>query len=67
MKLVLGIVIGLVYLGLTAAAYLRAAEGWRTGYPDLGFWWAVIGTFLLIAALGAVGGTWIHTRRREGR
>jgi hypothetical protein len=33
--------------------------------PDVVLWWSVIGVFLAIAAMGAVGGTLIHTRSRE--
>ncbi len=65
MKLAIGIVIGVLYLVLAALAYLRSAGGWEAGHPDIGFWWIVIGTFLLIAGGAAGVGTWIHTRRRE--
>lgn len=54
--------VGVVYLGIAFGAFARASAGWRDGYADIGFWWTVIGAFLTIAALGALVGTWIHTR-----
>lgn len=62
MKLAIGLLVGLVYVFISFLAYRNSAAGWNAGHADLGFWWAVIGTFLAIAALGALVGTWIHTR-----
>ncbi|NIP60995.1 MAG: hypothetical protein GWM92_21265 [Gemmatimonadetes bacterium] len=62
MKLAAGILIGLFYLFIAWGAYRRSAAGWDQGHSDLGFWWAVIGSFLAIAALGALVGTWRHIR-----
>lgn len=56
--------VGVVYLGIAFAAFARASAGWQAGHADIGFWWTVIGAFLTIAALGALVGTWIHTRPR---
>jgi len=62
MKLVAGMAVGLFYFVIAFGSYRRAAEGWAEGHGDLGFWWAVIGSFLAIAALVAVVGTWRHVR-----
>ena len=65
MSRIFGFVVGLVWLAFAAYAFARSSEGWTAGNSDLGFWWAVIGSFLTIAAGAAVVGTWIHTQRRE--
>ena len=65
MKRILGMGVGVVYLGIAFGAYRNAGAGWASGYPDLGFWWTVIATLLGIAGLGALIGTWIHTRSTE--
>ena len=62
MKRIVGIGIGIVYLGISALTLRTAAVGWQAGHSDLGFWWSVIAALLAIAGLGAVIGTWIHTR-----
>ncbi len=62
MKLAAGMLVGIFYLFITWQAFQRSSAGWETGQPDIGFWWAVIASFLGIAALGALIGTWIHTR-----
>lgn len=62
MKLAIGFLIGLFYVFISFLAYRQSAAGWDAGHADLGFWWAVIGSFLAIAALGALVGTWLHTR-----
>lgn len=62
MKLVVGILIGLLYLFISSRALQYSSVGWGAGNRDLGFWWAVIATLLAIAGLGAIVGTWIHTR-----
>lgn len=59
-----GYVIGIVWFGIAFGAFRTSAQGWADGHSDIGFWWAVIGTFLFIAALGAVVGTSIHARSR---
>jgi len=63
MKRILGMGVGVVYLVIAFGAYRRASTGWDAGHADLGFWWTVIGVLLTVAALGALIGTWIHTRR----
>jgi hypothetical protein len=65
MKRIIGIAIGIFYGVLAGLAYAQSGGGWTAGHADLGFWWAVIGTFLGIAGLGALFGTWIHTRPAE--
>jgi hypothetical protein len=62
MKSIIGIVVGLIWFLLAFRAFSFSSGGWSTGHPDLGFWWAVIGTLLAIAALGAVIGGLIHGR-----
>lgn len=63
MSRILGLAVGVVWLGFTLVAFSRSAQGWGVGHSDIGFWWAVIGTFLAVAAGAALVGTWIHTRR----
>lgn len=63
MPRILGLVVGVVWLGFTFIAFSYSARGWSDGHSDIGFWWAVIGTFLVIAAGSAIWGTLIHTRR----
>lgn len=65
MKFLVGIVIGVIYAVLVGLALNQSAQGWQAGQADLGFWWTVIGTLLGIAGLGAVIGTWLHTRPAE--
>ncbi|HCK90148.1 MAG TPA: hypothetical protein DHW54_03135 [Gemmatimonadetes bacterium] len=57
-----GMGVGVIWLGMAFGAYQNSRAGWETGYADLGFWWAIIGGLLAIAGLGALIGTWIHTR-----
>jgi hypothetical protein len=65
MKRILGMGVGVVYLGIAFGALQKANAGWATGYSDLGFWWTVIAVILTIAAGGALVGTWIHTKESE--
>lgn len=65
MKRIIGMGIGIVYLGIAYGAYTRAAAGWDTGYGDVGLWWTVIAIILTIAAGGALIGTWIHTQQAD--
>lgn len=65
MKRIIGFVIGVVWLFMAFLAFRQSAGGWSEGHSDLGFWWGVIGALLTIAALGALVGTWIHTRTRD--
>ena len=65
MKRIVGIVIAVIYAILCGLAYGTSGWRWRAGHADLGFWWAVIGTLLAIAGLGALVGTWLHTRPQE--
>jgi hypothetical protein len=57
--------IGVLYAVLAGFAYTNSTGQWFVGNSDLGFWWAVIGTLLGIAGLGAFLGTLIHTRSSE--
>ena len=61
MKSLIGIVFAVLFAILAALAFQNSNQGWSLGHSDLGFWWAVIGTLLAIAGLGALVGGWIHT------
>jgi hypothetical protein len=63
MSRILGFGVGIVWLIFVFVAFSRSAGGWGAGQADIGFWWAVIGTFLAIASGAALVGTWLHTRR----
>jgi len=65
MKRILGMGVGVIYVGIAFGASSRASADWDAGHSDLGFWWTVIAMFLAIAALSALIGTWIHTQ--EGK
>jgi hypothetical protein len=65
MKRIIGTIIGLGYVVLAFVAFRTSAGGWANGHTDIGFWWIVIGSFLSIAALGAIAGTMLHTRAQE--
>ena len=65
MKRILGMGVGVIYLGIAFGALTRANEGWATGYSDVGFWWTVIAVLLTIAALVAMIGTLIHTQEGQ--
>jgi ABC-type multidrug transport system permease subunit len=62
MKRIMGMGVGVLYLGLAFGALTRANGGWATNYNDIGFWWTVIAVILAIAGIGALVGTWIHTQ-----
>ena len=62
MKLIVGLLIGALYLTLSFLAFRHSSGGWDAGHSDLGFWWAVIAALLAVAGLGAIVGSWIHTR-----
>lgn len=66
MKRIFGMGVGVVYFGLAFGAFTRARGGWAADHADIGFWWTVIATFLTIAALSALAGTWIHTQENKG-
>jgi hypothetical protein len=67
MKRILGMGVGVLYLGIAFGAYRRAVAGWDAGHSDLGVWWTVVAALLIIAALGALIGTWIHTQNTGPR
>ena len=62
MKRILGIAVSVFYGILAALAFTSSARNWSLENSDLGLWWAVIGTLLGIASLGAFFGTMFHTR-----
>jgi len=57
MSRLFGYAVGLVWLLFSFFAFRVSASGWADGHSDIGFWWAVIGSFLGIAALVALVGT----------
>lgn len=65
MKRIIGIAIGGFYALLSGLAFMTSTQNWSMGNSDLGLWWAVIGTLLGIAGLGAFFGTLFHTRPVE--
>jgi hypothetical protein len=65
MNRIIGMGIGVIWLGMAFISLTRANAGWATGYEDIGFWWTVIAVLLTIAAGGAIIGTWIHTQPRQ--
>lgn len=65
MKRIIGMLIGVGYLGIVSYTFRVSRAGWEAGHPDIGFWWAVISGFLTIAALAAFIGTWIHTQPQQ--
>ncbi len=58
--------IGLAWLGMAAFAFNNSSTGAAEGHPDLQLWWAIIGTLLSIAGIGAMTGGLIHFRQQRG-
>ena len=65
MKFIIGIVLAVLYAILAGLAFGSSGSGWAAGHSDLGLWWGVIGALLSIAGLGALMGSWLHTRPQE--
>ena len=63
---IFGFLIGIVWLVLASIAFRYSSDGWSAAASDIGFWWAVIGVLLTLAAGGALLGTWLHTRPQHG-
>jgi len=55
-----GLAVGVIWIGFTFVAYRNSSVGWEEGHADIGFWWAVIASFLAIAATVALVGTLRH-------
>ncbi len=55
-----GFGVGAIWLVFAMLALLNSLGGWSQGQSDIGFWWAVIMAFLLIAGTVAVVGTARH-------
>ncbi len=55
-----GFGVGALWLLFTLAAAVNSLGGWAAGQSDIGFWWAVIAGFLMIAASVAIIGTARH-------
>jgi hypothetical protein len=62
MKFAIGIAIALFYALISGLAFRSSLANRALGNADLGFWWSVIGSLLAIAGLGALLGSWLHTR-----
>lgn len=62
MSRIFGYLVGAVLLVLAYGAVRTSWGGWEAGNSDIGFWWGVIAAFLGIAAVGAMVGTFLHTR-----
>ena len=60
---IFGMAVGVIWIVFVFISFSRSAAGWNAGQTDIGFWWAVIGSLLTLAAGSAFVGTWIHTRR----
>lgn len=57
MSKIFGFAVGAIWVVFVIVAVRNSAQGWATGYPDLGFWWAIVAAFLSIAATVAFVGT----------
>ena len=55
-----GFGVGALWLIFTLVALQNSLSGWSQGQTDIGFWWAVIAAFLMIAATVALVGTARH-------
>ncbi len=62
MSRVWGMIAGAGILVLAVFAWFDSAAGWSDGHSDIGFWWTVIATFLTIAGVSTLIGTWLHTQ-----
>ena len=65
MSRIFGFAVGAIWIVFAGIAFMRSMNGWGLEQSDVGFWWAFIGSFLALAAASAIGGTIIHTRRRD--
>lgn len=65
MSSIVGFIVGALWLILAFRAFGFSSAGASGGHDDLQFWWAVVGTLLTIAALGAMIGGFIHRRARQ--
>lgn len=57
MSRLFGYAVGVLWLYFSFMAFRRSAAGWAQDHADIGFWWAVIGSLLGLAALVALVGT----------
>ena len=62
MSRVLGMIAGAGILVLAVVAWFDSVAGWSDGHSDIGFWWTVIASFLTIAGVSTLIGTWLHTQ-----
>jgi hypothetical protein len=60
MARIFGFVVGAIWLSFAFMAFRSSSAGWSSGYPVLGFWWAVITGLFTIAATVAIVGTARH-------
>jgi len=62
MKRILGMLVGVGFIAMVFYSFNVSRAGWAANQSDVGFWWAVIGGFLTVAAVGAIVGTWVHSQ-----
>ena len=59
---VAGMIVGAVIAALALWGFWSGVSGFQAGQQDVGFWYTVMGAFLLLAAGAVIVGTRIHTR-----
>ncbi len=62
MKFAIGIVVFGLYALLSGLAFRSSLGSWSLGHSDHGVGWSVIGSHRRIAGLGALVGSWLHTK-----
>ena len=65
MNRVIGMLIGVGYIGIASYTFRTSQAGWAAGHTDVGFWWLVVTGFITIAMVGIFVGTWIHTQPNQ--
>ena len=58
-----GFIIGVLWIGMAAAALWASARGYANDRAGWGLGWGIVGAFLLAAGLAALIGTWWHNFR----
>lgn len=58
-----GLVIGVLWLAMAAAAITSSLQGYANQRSDWGLGWGLVGFFLLAAGIAALIGTWWHNAR----
>jgi hypothetical protein len=62
-----GFLVGVLWVAMALAALVTSARGYAHGRSDWGLGWGIVGTFLLLAGLAALIGTWWHNFRVSRR